>query len=213
MAYHFRRFLRPMMLTPPNECGQGDGNDAAGEGGLRGNGAINRGALHQGPNHPEVFFSALALVHQNNFVIQSFGAGKEKFWSSRAKVEGSQGATFKFARRDPSTALGMTEEESSPYNGDGTFIRKITIIMSPMKSFAITPARPPRNVPQPARPAFMTSFPPISSPAIAPITGPTKSPNKPKNSPRSAPAAPPIRPHLVAPKRFAPKYPAAASIA
>src|SRR5213076_2886032 len=64
----------------------------------------------------------------------------------------------------------MTDGWSSPYNGDGTFIRKITIIMSPMKSFAMTPVRPPRNVPQPARPAFMISFPPISSPAIAPIT-------------------------------------------
>src|SRR5256884_4263074 len=110
MAHHFRRGLRPIMLPHPNECGQGNRNEAAGEGGRRGNSAINRGALHQGPNHPEVFFSALALVHQNNFVIQSLEAGKEKFWSSRAKAEGSRGATFKFARRDPSTAPGMTAE-------------------------------------------------------------------------------------------------------
>src|SRR5881392_988700 len=64
MAHHFRRLLRPVMFTQPNECGQGNGNDAAGEGGRRGNRAINRGALHQGPNHPEVLFSAFALLHQ-----------------------------------------------------------------------------------------------------------------------------------------------------
>src|SRR5438445_10798677 len=125
MAHHFRRVLRPMMFTHPNEGGQGNGNDAAGEGGRRGNSAINRGALHQGPNDPEVFLSALAFLHQNNFVIQSLRAGNKKFWSSRAKVEGSRGASFKFARRDPSTALLMAGGgRSSSYNGDGTFIRK-----------------------------------------------------------------------------------------
>src|SRR5437868_14259430 len=110
MAHHFRRGLRPMMLTHPNECGQGNRNEAAGEGGRCGNSAINRGALHQGPNHPEVSFSALALVHQDNFVIESLEAEKEKLWSSGVKAEGSRGATFKFARRVASTALGMTAE-------------------------------------------------------------------------------------------------------
>src|SRR5438105_15858311 len=106
MAHHFRRGLRPMMLTHPNECGQGNRNEAAGEGGRRGNSAINRGALHQGPNHPEVFFSALALVHPDTCVIQSLEAGKDKFCPSRANAERSRSATFKLARRAPSTALG-----------------------------------------------------------------------------------------------------------
>src|SRR5205823_15046232 len=100
-----------------------------------------------------------------------------------------------------------------PQSGDGTFIKKITIMISPINSFAINPATLPRNVPQPARPAFTISFPPIISPAIAPITGPTKSPSKPKNNPASAPATQPIKPHFVAPQRKAPRYPAAASIA
>src|SRR5437762_1255928 len=110
MAHHLRRAFRPMMLTDPNEGDQGNGKDAPSERGGRGNSAINRGALHQGPNDPEVFLSALAFVHQDNFVIQSLKAGNKKFWPSRAIVEGSRCASFKLARRDPSTALGMTDE-------------------------------------------------------------------------------------------------------
>ena len=37
---------------------------AAGEGGRRGDSAINGGTLHQGPNGPQVFLSPIALVHQ-----------------------------------------------------------------------------------------------------------------------------------------------------
>jgi len=49
--------------------------------------AINRGALHQGPNDPQVFLSAVAFVHQNNFVIQSLKADNKNFCHPDA-VEG-----------------------------------------------------------------------------------------------------------------------------
>src|SRR5437762_13998444 len=79
MAHHFGRVLRPMMLTHPNECGQGKGKDAASEGGRRGDSAINRGAFHQGPNDAEIFLSTIPFVHFLYFVIQSLNAGKKNY--------------------------------------------------------------------------------------------------------------------------------------
>jgi hypothetical protein len=93
-----------MMLTHPNECGQGNGNDAAGEGGRRGNSAINRGALHQGPNDPEVLLSALAFLHQNNFVIQSLRIGNKKISSNFSRLD----------RVSPYHPKGLATETSPP---------------------------------------------------------------------------------------------------
>src|SRR5438105_162272 len=62
MAHHFGRARRPMKLTDPNDCSQGNGKDASGQSGGRGNSAINRGALHQGPNDPQVFLPAIAPI-------------------------------------------------------------------------------------------------------------------------------------------------------
>src|SRR5438477_1819931 len=205
MAHHLRSYLRPMTLAHPNRGGQPECDQAADEGGGGGNGAINSSSLHQGSNDPQMLFSALAFVHSVYFVIQSLKSGKDNLKPILAAGKADAPRSRLFSRLDRVSPYHRTAaSDGGRYSGDGTFIRKITIIMSPIKSFAMTPVRPPRKVPQPARPAFMISFPPISSPAIAPITGPTKSPNNPKTSPMSAPATPPIRPHFVAPNRFAP---------
>src|SRR4051794_35222320 len=74
-------------------------------------------------------------------------------------------------------------KEASPKDlrfqiGDGTVSRNQQTIASAITSLPRMPARFPRTVPQPARPALTRRLPAISSPAMAPRSGPTSKPGK-----------------------------------
>jgi hypothetical protein len=60
--------------------------------------------------------------------------------------------------------------------GDGTLSRNQQTIARAITSLARIPARFPKTVPQPARPALTMRLPAMSSPAIAPRSGPTSRP-------------------------------------